>query len=187
MAAIMKAIAVSLIVNKIKTTASPCFIWADQNHGAARNTQCETCTQWRRTIMKAIAASLIVNKIKTTTATPTTPSNETPTTASPTSGHMTTSHTKIKTTASPTSGPTTETPTTPINETPTTASPTSGHTTTSHTMSSRKVAAVTWCGHHFTIKYQLRLAQICGKIPQAWSTWAAVTCCGHIHMHIHSI
>ena len=54
---------------------------------------------------------------------------------------------KIKTTASPTSSPTTATPTTPINETPTTASPMSGHTTTGHTMSSRNVAAVTWCGH----------------------------------------
>jgi hypothetical protein len=145
-------------------------------------------------------SSVIVNKIKTTTATPTTLINETPTTASPTSGHMTTSHTKIKTTASPTSGPTTATPTTPINETPTTASPTSGHATTSHTMSSRKVAAITWCGHgsiftikvvkhilfilygcemnmdygfqspRFTITYQLRLTQICGIIPQAWLT-----------------
>ncbi len=40
---------------------------------------------------------------------------------------------------------------------------------------------------HFPIKYQLRLAQICGKIPQAWSTWAAVMWWEHIHMHIHSI
>ena len=40
---------------------------------------------------------------------------------------------------------------------------------------------------HFTIIYQLRLAHIGGIIPQARSTWAAVTWCGHIHMHIHGI
>jgi len=40
---------------------------------------------------------------------------------------------------------------------------------------------------HFTITYQLRLAQICSEIPKAWSTWAAIRWCGHIHMHIHSI
>ncbi len=40
---------------------------------------------------------------------------------------------------------------------------------------------------HFTIIYQLRLAQISSKIPQARSTWAAGTWCGQFHMHIHSI
>ena len=40
---------------------------------------------------------------------------------------------------------------------------------------------------HFTITYQLRVAQISSKIPTAWSAWAAVTWWGLIHMHIHSI
>ena len=40
---------------------------------------------------------------------------------------------------------------------------------------------------HFTITYQLGVAQISIKIPTAWSAWAAITWWGHIHMHIHSI
>jgi len=40
---------------------------------------------------------------------------------------------------------------------------------------------------HFTITYQLRLSQICGKMPKGWLACEAITWWGHIHMLIHSI
>jgi hypothetical protein len=160
MAAIMKAIAASLIVNKIKTPASPCINWADQNHGAARNTQCETCTQWR------CAASITAFHHE----------------LSPGSSPDFWQNSKSLVGMS--------------------GSTWWGHgsicTSTAYKGCQTSYIYVIWMwdeyglglqpqSPHFTIIYQLRLAQICDKIPQARSNRAAVTWCGHIHMHIHSI